>query len=63
MLDCYQLIMVEAGGDAEAKISLGKAGTWFGCCFSVAGGGRVEGNLREKMDDGEGKERLELFSF
>ena len=46
------------GGGAEAKISSGKAGLWFWCCFSVTGGGRVEGKLREKMDDGEGKGRL-----
>jgi hypothetical protein len=49
---------VVAGGGAEAKISSGKAGLWFWCCFSVTGGGRVEGKLREKMDDGEGKWRL-----
>ncbi|KAJ6947917.1 hypothetical protein NC651_002320 [Populus alba x Populus x berolinensis] len=36
---------------------------WFRCFFSVTGGGRAEGNLREKMDDGEGKWRLEIFSF
>jgi hypothetical protein len=37
---------------------MGKAGLWFWCCFSVTSGGRVEGKLREKMDDGEGKGRL-----
>ena len=63
MLDYYQSITVEAGGGAKAKISPGKAGMWFRCCFTVTGGGRVEGNLREKMDDGQGKGRLELFSF
>jgi len=50
--------VVEAGGGVEAEISPGKAGLWFWCCFSITGGGRVKGKLREKMDDGEGKGRL-----
>jgi hypothetical protein len=45
--------MVEAGGGAGVEISPGKAGLWFWCCFSVTGGGRVEG----KMEWGE------LFDF
>ena len=40
------------------KISSGKVGLCFWCCFSVTNGGRVEGKLREKMDDGEGKGRV-----
>ena len=41
------------------EISPGKAGLWFWCCFSITVSGRVEGKLREEMDDGEGN----LFSF
>ena len=53
----YRSVMVEAGG-AETEILLGRPVCGSGVCFSVTGGGRVEGKLREKMNDGEGKERL-----
>lgn len=52
-----------AGKDGEdgaaVEISPRKASLWFWCCFFVTINGRVEGKLREEMDDGEGN----LFDF
>jgi len=51
--------MREVAGGVKAEILPGKAGLCFWCCFSVTVSGRVEGKLREEMDDGEGN----LFGF